>query len=150
MGKQRDKKGEHKVRPYDAAGTFPGLFSFRLPRVGAGGYLSSLERLTHLRILVTGAAGKIGSRVVMELVQHGHAVRALDRRPMPAEVRASADTLYADLADAPALLNAVQGCGAVAHIGAIPQPSLPPDEMLRLNVIGTQKRAGSRPRRRHP
>ena len=96
------------------------------------------RRTKNLRILVTGAAGKIGSCVVMELVKHGHWVRALDRRPLPADVRAGAETLYADLADPLTLLNAVQGCNAVAHIGAIPNPGLPPDEILRINVVGTQ------------
>ena len=92
-----------------------------------------------MRILVTGAAGKIGSKVVLELAKHGHTVRALDRRPMPAEVRAAAEVVYADLTDPIAILNAAQGCDAVAHIGAIPNPnSLPPDEVLRLNVVGTQ------------
>lgn len=92
-----------------------------------------------MRILVTGAAGKIGSRVVPELVEHGHSVRATDRRPVSSEVRTMADVLYADLTDPLAMLGAVQGCDAVAHIGAIPQPhSLPADEVLRLNVIGTQ------------
>ena len=91
-----------------------------------------------MRILVTGAAGRIGSKVVLELVKHGHTVKALDRRQMPAEVRHAAEMVYADLTDALAMLNAVSGCDAVAHIGAIPGPSLPPDEVLRLNVIGTQ------------
>jgi nucleoside-diphosphate-sugar epimerase len=92
-----------------------------------------------LRILITGAAGKIGSRVVLELAKHGHTVRATDRRTVSADVRAAAEVLYADLTDPLAMLNAVQGCEAVAHIGAIPNPhSLPPDEVLRLNVIGTQ------------
>jgi len=87
---------------------------------------------------VTGAAGKIGSKTVLELVKHGHTVKALDRRPLPPEVRHTAETIYADLTDALAMLNAVQGCDAVAHIGAIPSPSVPADEVLRLNVIGTQ------------
>lgn len=91
-----------------------------------------------MRILVTGAAGKIGSRVVLELVEHGHRVRALDRRAMAANVRAAAEVVYADLTDSLALLNAVQGCEAVAHIGAIPSPGLPPDQLLQINVIGTQ------------
>ena len=91
-----------------------------------------------MRILVTGAAGKIGSKTVLELVKHGHTVKALDRRPMPAEVRQAADTEYGDFTDALTMLNAARGCDAVAHIGAIPGPSLPPDEVLRLNVIGTQ------------
>jgi UDP-glucose 4-epimerase len=91
-----------------------------------------------LRILVTGAAGKIGSQVVEELARHGHRVRALDRRAMSPEVRTHAEVVYADLADPLAMLNAVRECEAIAHIGAIPSPSVPPDEMLRINVIGTQ------------
>ena len=87
---------------------------------------------------MTGAAGKIGSKVVPELVKHGHSVRATDRRPVSPEVRGLAEVLYADLTDSLAMLNAVQGCDAVAHIGAIPSPSVPPDEVLRLNVLGTQ------------
>ncbi len=50
----------------------------------------------------------------------------------------AAEVVYADLTDPLALLNAASGCAAVAHIGAIPSPSLPPDELLRINVIGTQ------------
>lgn len=57
---------------------------------------------------------------------------------MPSEVRQAAETLYADLTDALAMLTVVRGCDWVAHIGAIPSPSVPPDEVLRLNVIGTQ------------
>ena len=76
--------------------------------------------------------------MVLELVKHGHTVRATDRRPVPADVRAAAEVLYADLTDPLAMLSAVQGCAAVAHIGAIPSPSVPPDDVLRLNVIGTQ------------
>ena len=91
-----------------------------------------------MRILVTGAAGRIGSKVVPELVKYGHTVKALDRRQMPPEVRHAAETMYADLTDSLAMLNVVRGCEAVAHIGAVPSPSVPPDEVLRLNVIGTQ------------
>lgn len=87
---------------------------------------------------MTGAAGRIGSKVVPELVKYGHTVKALDRRQMPPEVRHAAETMYADLTDSLAMLNVVRGCEAVAHIGAVPSPSVPPDEVLRLNVIGTQ------------
>ena len=91
-----------------------------------------------MRILVTGAAGRIGSQVVLELVKHGHTVKALDRRPLPQEVRADAEAVYADMTDPLAMLTAASGCDSIAHIAAIPSPSLPPDEVLRLNVIGTQ------------
>ena len=87
---------------------------------------------------MTGAAGKIGSKVVPELVSHGHTVRALDRRALPADVRKQSVAIYADLTDPLAMLRAAEGCDAIAHIAAIPQPYLPPDEVLKLNVIGTQ------------
>ncbi len=91
-----------------------------------------------MRILVTGAAGKIGSKVVLELARHGHAVKALDRRPLPADVRRAAEAVYADFTDPLAMLNAVAGCDGLAHIGAVPSLSVPAAEVLRLNVIGTQ------------
>ena len=87
---------------------------------------------------MTGAAGKIGSQVVLELARHGHEVLALDRRPMSAEVQAAAQTLYADITDPLALLNATAGCDGIAHLAAIPNPNLPADEVLQLNVLGTQ------------
>ena len=91
-----------------------------------------------MRILVTGAAGRIGSQVVLELAGHGHTIRALDRRPLPQEVRAVAEAVYADITDPLSLLNAAAGCDAIAHLAAIPGPFGPADEVLRLNVIGTQ------------
>ena len=56
---------------------------------------------------------------------------------MSAEVSA-AEVLYADITDPLALLNAAHGCEALAHLAAIPHPHLPADEVLRLNVLGTQ------------
>ena len=49
-----------------------------------------------------------------------------------------AEAVYADITDPLTMLNAAAGCDAIAHIAAIPSPSVPPDELLRLNVIGTQ------------
>ncbi len=57
---------------------------------------------------------------------------------MPQEVRAAAETVYADITDSLSLLNAAAGCDSIAHLAAIPAPHAPADEVLRLNVIGTQ------------
>ena len=76
--------------------------------------------------------------MVLELAGHGHTIRALDRRPLPQEVRAVAEAVYADITDPLSLLNAAAGCDAIAHLAAIPGPFGPADEVLRLNVIGTQ------------
>ncbi len=77
---------------------------------------------------MTGAAGKIGSHVVLELARHGHEVLALDRRPVSAEVQAAAEVLYGDITDPLALLNAARGCDALAHLAAIPHPHRRADE----------------------
>ena len=57
---------------------------------------------------------------------------------MPQEVRAAAEVVYADITDALSLLNAAVGCDGIAHIAAMTGPYGPADEVLRLNVIGTQ------------
>ena len=87
---------------------------------------------------MTGAAGKIGSQVVVELAAHGHTVRALERRALPADVRKASEAVYVDLTDSLAMLRATEGCEAVAHIGAIPTAYGPPEEIMRINVLGTQ------------
>ena len=93
-----------------------------------------------MKILVTGAAGRLGAWVVRELAEHGHEVRALDNRPLPADLRRErVSPLYADIADPLAMLNAVAGCEAVAHLAAYPGPNgVTRAELLRVNVIGTQ------------
>ena len=49
------------------------------------------------RVLVTGAAGRIGRVVVRELKARGHFVRGLDLRPSPG----ADDSVIADVASGP-------------------------------------------------
>lgn len=93
-----------------------------------------------MQILVTGAAGRIGSRVALELLEHGHRVRALDNRPLPQELRRESVTpVYADIGDPLAMMTAAGGCEAMAHLAAYPDPwRVTTAELLRVNVIGTQ------------
>ena len=78
-----------------------------------------------MRILVTGAAGFIGSHVVEALLARGHELRALDsfdpsvhaRRPEHLDPRA--DWIAADVLDRAALGGAVDGVEAVSHQAAI-------------------------------
>lgn len=91
-------------------------------------------------ILVTGAAGKVGGWVVRELAAHGGSVRVLDRRPLPEELRGDGVSIvYADITDPIATLKAAEGCDAILHAAAIPDPhNVTTSDLLRVNVLGTQ------------
>lgn len=62
-----------------------------------------------MRVLVAGATGVIGRRVVPLLADHGHAVVALSRAGGGADVRrAGVDAVAVDALDGPALADAVR------------------------------------------
>ena len=77
-------------------------------------------------VLVTGASGRTGRRVVSALAKTGVEVRAFIRR---AELTTEMEALGADkialgdLFDAESLADAVTGCGQVLHICPPPVPA---------------------------
>jgi UDP-glucuronate 4-epimerase len=90
-------------------------------------------------ILVTGAAGLIGRRVVEKLLEHGRAVVACDRVPPPDA--APFDTVIAELTD-PHRLHAVAASGldGIIHCGGISGPMVGGDHpagTVAINVGGT-------------
>ena len=90
-------------------------------------------------ILVTGAAGLIGGRLVSRLVADGVAVIATDRRA--AEAPPGARWVTVDLMDAPALVALMRDAqvGAVVHAGAISGPMVAagdPHQVMSVNVGG--------------
>ena len=106
-----------------------------------------------MRVLVTGASGRIGLLVTRDLLEHGHSVRGLDKSPPRVELRDEMraemekhpewrerlETTYDDLTDRLALLRAAQGCDAIVHLAAIPSPSHANEDVLtHNNVVGTQ------------
>ena len=78
-----------------------------------------------MKVLVTGAHGKVGRPLVRALAEAGHDVRATDLtrpvwdRPEPGEPE---DYWQADLTDAGAAYAVARGCEVVVHTAAIPQP----------------------------
>jgi nucleoside-diphosphate-sugar epimerase len=73
-----------------------------------------------MNILVTGATGKVGSRLAKRLAQRGDRVRALVRDPTRAAAlrEAHIELVEGDLLDAGSLAAAVHGVDAVVHCAA--------------------------------
>ena len=102
------------------------------------------------KILVTGAAGFIGSHLVESLMAQGCDVRAfvhynaLDSwgwlDTLPASLRNNIDVVAGDIRDAHSVRGAVKGCGTVLHLAAliaIPYSYKAPDSYIDTNVKGT-------------
>jgi uronate dehydrogenase len=83
------------------------------------------------RVLITGAAGSIGTVLTDGLPAYGHRLRLLDREPVTGD-----DVVTADITDAAALDAALAGVGAVVHLAAIPSEA-PFGDILRANIDGT-------------
>jgi len=102
------------------------------------------------KILVTGAAGFIGSHLTEELVRAGFAVKALVRYnssnswgwldSLPAEIRDQIEVMAGDVRDPNGMRVAMQECGQVFHLAAligIPYSYHSPDSYVDTNVKGT-------------
>src|ERR1700680_1953830 len=73
-------------------------------------------------VLVTGAAGMVGTHTCRELSKNGWQVRALIRDPAKAAMalgQLPVEFRVGDVRDATTLRNCLSGCGAVVHLAAI-------------------------------
>jgi uronate dehydrogenase len=90
--------------------------------------------LTYERILMTGAAGKLGRHLRQSLKPLRRAMRLTDIAPM-GEASADEELHIADLADEDAMRKIMVGVDAVVHLGGIIKEAPFPD-ILRANMIG--------------
>jgi len=86
------------------------------------------------RVLITGAAGKIGSTLRAGLAGRHDSFVLLDRRPA-ANPRPDESVIVADLEDRDALTRAVEGVDAMIHLAGAPDP-VDFEEMFRVNARG--------------
>ena len=91
-----------------------------------------------MKILVTGANGFIGPKVVHALRAQGRDVRALVRRPDRATYLGGlgAEVVAGDVTDQVSLLGAIKGCTHVVHLVAIINGR--PDQFHEVMTVGTQ------------
>ena len=103
-----------------------------------------------MKVLVTGAGGFLGTRVVSALLERGHAVRALVRpatEVTPAGWLGRAEIVRADLRASPALEKLFDGVDVLVHLAATVRGS--PESQFAGSVVGTERllegmrRAGS-------
>lgn len=87
-----------------------------------------------MRILLTGAEGRIGRHLAASLAIEGRAIRTLDIRPPTAP---GDDAVVADLCDLDALRAAMADVDVVVHAGAIPTDVGDGSTVMATNVTGT-------------
>jgi UDP-glucose 4-epimerase len=92
----------------------------------------------HMKLLVTGATGKVGSRLARRLAQRGDHVRALVRdRTRAAELGDRIELAVGDLLDADSLTAAVHGVDVVVHCAAFFRGATA-EQAHAVNDLGTQ------------
>jgi len=94
-----------------------------------------------VKVLVTGATGKVGHAVAHALVARGDEVRALVRDPSRAKsvLPAGVEAVRGDVTDPPSVVAAVQGCELVFNAMGIPEQWLTDESNFeRVNALGTK------------
>ncbi len=104
-------------------------------------FLAEKCLITIMKILITGGSGFIGSHLIEELKNHGHAVASLDIRE-PRERVEGVEYIKNDFCEFDELLGHLQRLKpeAVAHLGAVPSVKKSidvPMDTMRNNVEGT-------------
>ncbi|GAA1265950.1 NAD(P)-dependent oxidoreductase [Kitasatospora nipponensis] len=95
---------------------------------------ADVENAAPRTVLLTGAAGAVGTMLRAELPGYGYRLRLFDRTPITAEPGA----ITADLADTEELTAAARGVDAIVHLAGIPGEA-PFADILTVNINGTHQ-----------
>ncbi len=94
-----------------------------------------------MKVLITGAAGFVGSYLAESLLRDGHAVRGFVRpnKDTSALERRGVEIVRGDLVDPPSVERALQGCDQVYHLAALTSRQKPSrKEAMAVNCEGTR------------
>ncbi|MFB7597632.1 NAD-dependent epimerase/dehydratase family protein [Streptomyces sp. NPDC056160] len=89
-----------------------------------------------MTLLITGAAGAIGTRLAADLATHGIPLRLLDRRHPDVGAPAGVEFVQAHLRDLDATEKAAAGISAIVHLAGITQER-PFADMVEHHITGT-------------
>lgn len=88
------------------------------------------------RLLITGAAGEIGSVIRPALRDTANSLRLMDRKPITDT--AGDEVMIGDITDPTTMQEAMAGVDCVIHLAGIPRETGgSPDDILHTNVVGT-------------
>jgi uronate dehydrogenase len=91
-----------------------------------------------MRVLITGAAGRIGTMMRTRLRREGRTLRLLDVAPLsPAEPGENIELISGSITDAAVMASACQDVDALIHLGGISRESTWA-RMVDVNINGTQ------------
>jgi UDP-glucose 4-epimerase len=93
-----------------------------------------------MKVLVTGATGRVGRTLIPQLLECGHTLRclAISREDAEALEPYKVEVVVGDLDDFQRVLEAVSGVEVIYHLGALlPAASKDPFTLYRVNVTGT-------------
>jgi uncharacterized protein YbjT (DUF2867 family) len=89
-----------------------------------------------MKVLVTGGTGFVGPAIVQALVDAGHTVRVLERKPGRSAGLPSQEAVQGDVTDPASLQRATEGQEVVVHLVAL--LAGPPEEFQRVMEQGTR------------
>jgi nucleoside-diphosphate-sugar epimerase len=92
-----------------------------------------------VKVLVTGATGKVGYAVASALVERGDDVRVLLRDPAAAKVPEGVERCKGDVRDTESLVGAVRGCELVFNAMGLPEQWLMDERLFHeVNAVGSE------------
>lgn len=91
-----------------------------------------------MKIAITGAKGIVGSAVVKHCAERGYQTVQIDLTEFENDYTPNSETRVADTAgDYDSVLSAFQGCDAVIHLAAIPNPVNHTDAVVHANNVNS-------------